>query len=124
MRDFKKLKVWQKAYALTLDVYQATSAFPKQELYGLTSQLRRASVSVGSNLTEGCGRLGQREMARFLQLSIGSANEMEYQLLLSRDLGFLQKGLHQELDSRVQEVRRMLTALLIKVNREYHFEVR
>ena len=119
MRDFKSLKVWQRAHVLTLEVYRATSVFPKQELYGLTSQVRRSSVSIASNLAEGCGRVGQREFGYFIQLSIGSANELEYQLLLAKDLGVLGPELHQDLDNTVRDVRKMLTALLIKVNREH-----
>jgi four helix bundle protein len=80
---------WEKAYELTLNVYKATRSFPKEEMDGLTSQLRRAASSVGANIAEGCGRRSDPEMRRFLQIARGSANEIEYHLLLARDLQFL-----------------------------------
>ena len=82
VKDFHELKVWQKAHQLTLAVYQTTAGFPREELYGLTSQLRRASSSVGANLAEGCGRNGDAEFARFCSIAMGSASELEYHLLL------------------------------------------
>jgi four helix bundle protein len=88
MRDFRELKVWEKAHRLTLSVYSATKAFPKDELYGLTSQVRRAASSVPANLAEGCGRETDAEFVRFCQVAFGSANELEYHLLLSKDLGY------------------------------------
>ena len=91
MRDFKRLKVWEKAHQLTVEVYGATKTFPREELYGLTSQIRRASTSVPTNIAEGCGRTGERELARFLQISMGSASELEYQFLLAYDLKHLKK---------------------------------
>ncbi|MGH9548185.1 MAG: four helix bundle protein, partial [Terriglobales bacterium] len=78
MEDFKDLRVWVKAYTLTLSVYKTTRGFPKEEMYGLTSQLRRAASSVGANIAEGCGRRSDGEMRRFLQIARGSANEVEY----------------------------------------------
>ena len=89
MEDFKELRVWAKAHELTLVIYQKTRGFPKEEMYGLTSQLRRAAVSVGANIAEGCGRRSDGEMKRFLQIARGSANEVEYHLLLAKDLRFL-----------------------------------
>ena len=124
MRDFKALKVWQKSHTLTLDVYRVTTRFPRHELYGLTSQTRRSSMSIPTNLAEGCGRLGQKELAYFLQLAIGSAKKLEYQLLLAKDLGLLEANVHQGLDERTCEVRKMLTAFLIKVSREDRVQVR
>lgn len=108
MQDFKKLQVWQKAHELTLLCYRLTAAFPKEELFGLTSQMRRASVSIGSNIAEGCGRESSADFARLLHFAQGSASELEYQSLLSRDLGLLTKSDHQRLDSRVVEVKKML----------------
>ncbi len=84
MQDFRKLKVWSKAHVLTLDVYKASEAFPREEIYGLTSQLRRASVSIGANIAEGTCRKGDVDFARFLQMAAGSASEVEYHLLLAR----------------------------------------
>ena len=89
MKDFRKLEVWEKAHALTLSVYHAADPFPREELYGLTSQIRRAAVSIPTNIAEGCGRGSEAELARFLQIAMGSASEVEYELLLARDLGFL-----------------------------------
>ena len=89
MQDFKSLKVWRKSHQVTLGVYKATVAFPKAELYGLTSQMRRCSVSIPANIAEGCGRGGAADFARFLRIAMGSASELEYHCLLSRDLGFL-----------------------------------
>src|SRR5437588_10612860 len=86
MRDFKDLRVWQSAHALTLAVYAATRGFPKEELFGLTSQLRRAAASVAANLAEGCGRKSDRELLRYIQIARGSASELEYHFILARDL--------------------------------------
>jgi four helix bundle protein len=112
MQDFRNLKVWEKAHALTLDVYKVTKAFPRDEIYGLTSQVRRASVSVGSNIAEGACRNGDAEFARFLQMAAGSASEVEYQLLLARDLELLKSADYQRLSKAVVEVKRMLASLL------------
>src|SRR5690242_9033592 len=98
MEDFKDLRVWLKAYELTLDVYKKTRGFPKDEMYGLTSQLRRAASSIGANIAEGCGRRSDPEMRRFLQIARGSANEVEYHLLLSRDLELLSVDDFNELE--------------------------
>ena len=116
MKDFHELKVWQKAHALTLAVYQSTSDFPREERYGLTSQLRRCSASIPANLAEGCGRNGDAELARFCSIAMGSASELEYHLLLARDLKLLKPKDYQELDQRTIELKRMLTALIQKLN--------
>ena len=84
MKDFRDLKVWHKSHSLALKIYKATSKFPRSELYGLTSQIRRASTSISANIAEGCGRKGNLEFARFLQISMGSASELENLLLLTR----------------------------------------
>jgi four helix bundle protein len=89
VKDFKKQKVWEKSHSLTLAIYRATDTFPKNEVYGLTSQIRRASASIPANIAEGCGRQGDAEFGRFLHIAMGSACELEYHLLLGRDLGFL-----------------------------------
>ena len=86
MRDFRKIKAWEKAHELTLAIYAATLSFPKDELYGLTSQMRRSASSIPTNIAEGCGRDSEADFARFLQIAIGSTTELEYQILLSRDL--------------------------------------
>ncbi len=112
MQDFRNLKVWEKAHALTLDVYKASKSFPREEMYGLTSQMRRASVSIGSNIAEGSCRKGDADFARFLQMAAGSASEVEYHLLLARDLDLLKKADCQRLSDEVVEVKRMLASLL------------
>ena len=104
MEDFKDLRVWVKAYDLTLSVYKKTYGFPKEEMYGLTSQLRRATSSIGANIAEGCGRRSDPEMRRFLQIARGSANEVEYHLLLARDLRFLPMEDFKELENMVQRL--------------------
>ena len=112
MRDFHKLDVWQKSHQLALALYQATRTFPKEELYGLTSQMRRAVVSIPANIAEGCGRNGDAEFTRFLHIAFGSASEMEFFLLVSRDLGYLAVDAYTELDDQVVEVKKMLAALI------------
>ena len=110
MRDFKNLKVWGKAHHLTLAVYRATKCFPKDELYGLTSQMRRSAASVSANIAEGCGRPGTVEFARFLHIAMGSASELEYHLLLAKDLELLQPPDYLRLETDVSEVKRMLVS--------------
>ena len=113
--DFKRLKVWQKAHDMTLFVYRVTATFPKDEMYGLTSQLRRSAASIGANIAEGCGRRSDGEMCRFLQIARGSASEMEYHVLLARDLHFLGEGDFQKLTRQADELQRMLTGLMQSV---------
>ena len=108
MRDFRELVVWQKAHRLTLEVYRATRGFPVEERFGLTAQLRRSAASVPTNLAEGCGREGERELARFVSIAGGSASETEYHLLLAADLGYLDPEAHRDLAARVNEVKKML----------------
>ncbi|MDQ2855634.1 MAG: four helix bundle protein [Acidobacteriota bacterium] len=115
MRDFREIKVWEKAHGLTLEIYKATSKFPREEMYGLTSQMRRSSSSIPANIAEGFGRGGNTELARFLQIGMGSASELEYHVLLARDLDFLTLTVYGLLQERVIEVKRMLGALLVKV---------
>ena len=115
MRDFRKLQVWEKAHQLTLAVYKATVAFPQTELYGLTSQIRRASASIPANIAEGCGRDTEVELARFMHIAAGSASELEYHLLLAYDLGFLPSTIYTDLHTNVTEVKRMLTSFTQKL---------
>ncbi len=118
MRDFKELKVWEKAHHLALEIYRATASFPRDELYGLTSQIRRACASIPANIAEGCGRSGEIELARFLRIAMGSASELEYHLLLARDLNFLNASDYRRLANDAIEVKRMLTSLIQKLNAE------
>ncbi|GMU24053.1 MAG: hypothetical protein AMXMBFR13_41300 [Phycisphaerae bacterium] len=115
MQDFKKLRVWQAAHRLTLDLYRATGSYPGEELYGLMRQSRESSSFVPTNIAEGCGRDSKREFARFLRIAAGSSNELEYQLILGRDLEYLPPPDFTRLTGQLMEVRRMLTALIARV---------
>jgi four helix bundle protein len=112
MQDFRNLKVWEKAHELVLDIYRVTASFPKDEQFGLTSQMRRSSASIPTNLAEGCGRVGNAELTRFVRISMGSASELEYQLLLSHDLKLLSAITYGELAERTAEVKKMLASLV------------
>ena len=112
MKDFRTLDVWQRSHQLTLALYRATAGFPRDEGYGLTSQLRRAGASVPANLAEGCGRASDADVARFLVIALGSASELEYHLLLAHDLGYLDTAAYQHLAGETTGVKRMLTGLL------------
>jgi len=118
MKDFRQLKVCEKSHLLALAVYHATESFPREETYGLTSQIRRAASSIPSNIAEGCGRNGDAELARFCIIASGSATELEYQLLLARDLKLLQADDYEELSIQTVEVKRMLTVLVQKLTAE------
>jgi four helix bundle protein len=111
MGDFKKLDVWQAAHLLACQVYRATGSFPKTETYGLTSQLRRSAASIPANIAEGCGRGGDPEFRRFVQISLGSATELEYHLLLSRDIGLLDQATHSLLSDQARRIQAMLAGL-------------
>ena len=115
MRDFRELKVWEKGHWLTLAVYKMTVTFPRDELYGLTSQIRRSASSVPANIAEGCGRDGEAELARFLRIAAGSASELEYHLLLARDLRLLKIEDYEQLAGEVTEIKRMLTSFIQKL---------
>ena len=119
MRDFKKLQVWEKSHNLTLKIYELTSQFPREEIYGLTSQIRRACASIPTNIAEGCGRETPADFARFLQIAMGSASETEYLILLARDLKYFNANQCAELNDTIVRVKKMLTALVksIKNNR-------
>ena len=112
MGDYRQLLVWKRAHDLTFGVYRYTGTFPDCERYGLTAQLRRAAISVVSNIAEGASRHGDRELARFLQMAHGSACEVECQLLLSRDLGYLQSDKWIALNAECREIGRMLNGLI------------
>ena len=118
MKDFRDLKVWARAHQITLAIYRATREFPREETYGMVSQLRRCSASVAANIAEGCGRVGNPEFGRFLGMAMGSASELEYFLLLSRDLDFISKAKYESMARNVCEMRRMLNGLMAKVQAE------
>lgn len=112
MRDFHKLKVWERAHSLTLKVYLATQGFPREELYGLTSQMRRSSASIPTNIAEGCGRDSKAETIQFFNMSAGSSSELEYQLILARDLHYMDEVNYSALSSELIDVRRMLIGFI------------
>jgi four helix bundle protein len=115
MKDFKTLAVWEKAHRLMLSVYKITQPFPPGELYGLTSQIRRSAASIPANIAEGCGRDGDAELARFFQIAIGSASELQYHLLLARDLGLIETSVYQRPEPDVIELKRMLASFIKKL---------
>jgi len=114
MQDFRNLEVWRKAHTLVLDVYRLTENFPRSEMFGLSSQIRRSASSIPTNLAEGCGRT-QPEFGRLVQIAFGSACELEYQLLPTRDLGFLTPDSYQSACANVIEVKRMLSSLIKRI---------
>ncbi len=118
MKDFRQLKVWDRAHQLTLAIYQVTATFPRHETYGLTSQMRRAASSIPSNIAEGCGREGDAELSRFCLMARGSASELEYQILLARDLNIIESRQHEQLTQQAVEIKRMLTVFVQKLNAE------
>ena len=112
MGDFKQLQVWRRGHLLTLAAYKATAGFPREELFGLTSQLRRACASIPANIAEGCGRNSDPELARFLRIALGSANEAEYHLILARDLNYLEAPAHDHLVAELNELKSMISSLI------------
>jgi len=111
MGDFTKIAVWKKAHELTLRIYRRTARWPHHELFGLTSQTRRAAASIAANIAEGCGRNSDAELARYARTSLGSANELSYYVILAHDLRYLDSAERDDHDHGVSEVRRMLTSL-------------
>ena len=115
MRNYRDLLVWEKAHSLTLCIYRETQTFPKEERFGITSQIRRAASSIAANLAEGCGRRSDGEIARFTQIAMGSAAAVSYHLLLCRDLGLLGAEEFNRLASATDEIMRMLSALAARL---------
>jgi four helix bundle protein len=118
MKNFRDLKVWEKAHAVALSCYEITKGFPREEMFGLTSQIRRYGSSVPANIAEGCGRRGNTELHRSLQIAMGSANELKYHLLLSCDLGYVKTDDHKRVQAQVEEVKRMLSSLIRNADSE------
>ena len=110
MRDFHKLGIWQRSHKLALDIYKVSKAFPKEEIFGITSQIRRAASSIPTNIAEGCGRSSNKDFAHFLQISIGSASEVEYELLLAHDLEYLNDETFNKLTSETIAIRKMINS--------------
>jgi len=115
MRDFRDIKVWTKAHTLTLALYRLTRRFPQYELYGLTSQIRRSAASIGANIAEGSGRRTRNDFARFLQVALSSASELQHHLLLAADLEFIARADYEDMDRMTTEVKRMLTGFIRKL---------
>ena len=115
MQDFKKLKVWQKAHQLVLSVYSASKKFPRVELFALTDQFRRAAFSIAANTAEGSGRRSRKEFTYFLGIALGSVSEVEYSLILAKDLNYLAVADFQSMQRQADEVRRMLISLIKKI---------
>ena len=115
MRNYKKLQIWQRSHKVTLSIYKLSADFPKSEIYGLTSQIRRAAYSVPMNIAEGCGRNSDAELARFLEFSSGSAFELSYQLILAKDLAYISDDNFQALTSEVTEIMKMINSFIQKL---------
>jgi four helix bundle protein len=115
MQNYKDLKVWEKAHQFTLKIYDVSKQFPKEELYGLTNQLRRAASSVPANIAEGCGKNTNTDFAKYLNIALGSANESEYFVLLAKDLGYINDEDFKMLYELINEINAMLIALVAKV---------
>jgi len=115
MQNYKDLKLWVKSHEITLKIYSITRCFPKEEIYSLTSQIRRCSSSMPANIAEGCGKNSNTDFGRFLNIALGSANETEYFLLLAKDLGYLTIDDHRLLERSINEVKAMLISLIQKV---------
>ncbi len=115
MRDYRKYKIWELGHELTLYIYKISQNFPQEEMYGMTSQMRRAAYSIPSNIAEGCGRESEAEFRRFLVIAQGSASELEYFAILAHDLGYIDDNIYTELDDRVNKIRRSLNNLIKKL---------
>lgn len=108
MHNFRELKVWQKSFALVKDIYLVTRQFPKEEMYGLTNQMRRCSVSIPSNIAEGCGRGTDKQLAQFLDIAHGSSCELETQIMLGKELGVINESNLNELVFKIHEIQKMV----------------
>lgn len=115
MRDFRQLRIWELSHNLTLKIYRVTKDFPKEELYSLTNQIRRSCSSIPTNIAEGCGRGGNKEYAHFLQIAVGSSYELDYQILLAKDLEYIDNKAHAELSNEISSLQKQIVALLQKV---------
>lgn len=120
MKDFRQLQVWDVAHHFVLAVFKLTACFPPQQRYGLRTQIERAATSIAANIAEGCGHDSNAEFQRYLQIAAGSASEVEYELLLARDLGFIQETDHQRLDADLVRVEKILRSLIQKVSGDRH----
>ena len=115
MKDYRKILVWQRSHKLTVEIYRLTKLFPKDEMFGLTSQMRRAASSIPANIAEGAGREGDAELKRFLIIALGSASELDYFILLSRELGYIETSAANKAAAEIMEIRRMLGGFVQKL---------
>ena len=115
MKDYRKIQVWQRSHVLTVEIYRLTKLFPKEEMFGLTSQMRRAASSIPANIVEGAGRDGDPEFKRFLIIALGSASELDYFILLSTELGYIEQTAAKNTAAEIQEIRRMLGGFIQKL---------
>lgn len=115
MRDFSKLTIWQRGHQLTLSVYDLTKAFPKEEIFCLTSQMKKSASSIPTNIAEGCGRSTNPQFKHFLDIAAGSATEIQYQLILSKYLGYITESIFNTLSNEAIEIRKMIYAFMEKL---------
>lgn len=118
MRDYTKYEVWKLSHMLALDIYKVTRTFPKEEIYGIVSQIKRAVVSVNLNIVEGCGRGSDEDFKRMLTIANGSAFEVEYALLLSKDLGFVSIDDYEIISPKVKELKMKISKLILKIQED------
>lgn len=117
MQDYKKIKIWERTHSITLVIYQLTASFPKEETYGLTSQLRRSIASIPANIAEGAGRNTKLDFAHFLNIALGSVNESSYHLLLSKDLEYIDLNNYNKLNEELEELKAMLIGFINAVRK-------
>lgn len=117
MKNFKELRIWQRSHQLVLAIYHSTKGFPKEETYGLTSQIRRSCTSIPTNIAEGCGRNSDTELCRFLVTAMGSASELEYQLLLCYELSYLSTTDYESLSKELVEIKKMINIFIQKLGK-------
>ena len=115
MKNYRELEIWQRSHTLTVSLYRATKTFPRDELFAMTNQMRRACVSIPANIAEGCGREGDAELRRFLTISLGSACELDYYVLLAHELGYLEESVRAPLAAELLEIRSMIGTFIKKL---------
>jgi four helix bundle protein len=115
MKNFRDLQIWSRSHGLTLEIYRLTQSFPKTEIYGIVSQMRRSASSIPTNIAEGCGRNTEKDFARFLDNAMGSASELEYQLILASDLQYITQDTYEKTNAELTEIKRMLNAFIQKL---------
>jgi four helix bundle protein len=116
MRDFKKIFVWERAQKFSVKIYEYTQSLPKEELYGITSQIPRAVISIPTNIAEGCGKNSEKDFCRFLSIALGSASEVQSLLLLIRDLNYKKEEEINSFENEIIEIKKMLYSLIEKIN--------